>query len=145
MEQRSYEAKIKGVWVRCRNLEELDELLERYGSDDDTASESVTPPPVNGQRKNGGGGGGVQASALDTALLKELYAAGANGVKTKRIEGMIGSKGKALRAGLQRWAVRMKLAPDENTFPFENARPEGARGWKLSEGALSGAKLMLGA
>ncbi len=129
--------RVKGIEFVCDTWEEADEAVRRYGAESPASNAYASKPAAAG---GNGSGHSPGAPAMDTALLRELLKAGSHGVKTKTIESMAGAKAKALRPALQKWAIRVGLAADENTFPFENARPEGARGWRLSDGALAGAK-----
>jgi hypothetical protein len=56
---------------------------------------------------------------------------------------MLGRKGKAVGAALLQWGVRIRLVADQGNNPFEKARPNGGRGWKLKSSMIPIAKQML--
>ena len=85
--------------------------------------------------------GGSEAG--DVALLRELAQVGSTGLSSQMIGEMIGARGKGVPGALKRWAVRVGLVQDEGNFPLEAARPQGARGWRLKDGAVSVARHLL--
>lgn len=124
--------RIRGVEVVCESLDDLDSILERYGSSPDGAI--VSPASRNGSGRGTG---------ADTALLRALVEAGSTGISSQMIGDMLGTRGKGVPPALQKWGVRVGLAQGDGK-PFDPARPQGGRGWKLKEGAMSVARHLLG-
>lgn len=127
----AYIVRIRGVEVVCETLDQLDEIVERYGGEG---------APAAPKRANGGAAG----PAGDAALLRELVNVGSTGLGSQTIGEMIGARGKGVPVALKRWALRVGLTQDESNFPLEPARPQGGRGWRLNDGAITIARHLLG-
>ncbi len=127
--------RVRGVEVVCETLEDVDVIVDRYGVEGTHQQEGF------GLRRTDRPAG---PSARDRAVLKTLVEAGTKGVSSKVLEDMLGRKAKALPPALSAWAARQQVTHDPSVFPFEAARPDGKRGWRLSEGAMTTAKMILG-
>jgi len=131
-----YIVRVRGVEIVCESLDELDELVERYGSDSAEGGGASS-------RLRRSSGGPPGASASDVALLRAMAEGGAQGVSSEQIGHMLGTQGKGIPPALSRWAVRMGISTDGDAF--DAARPGGARGWRLKSGVLAVAKGVLDA
>jgi hypothetical protein len=125
----NYIVRVRGVEIVCDDLDAVDELVGRYGS------EGTAPPKRKAVAPSG--------AAADTALLKDLVEAGSTGLSSQKIGHMIGARGKGVPTALKRWALRIGLAQDEQKLPLEAARPQGGRGWRLQDGGMSIARQLL--
>ena len=128
----AYVARIRGVELICETLDDFDAVVERYGSE---AAPHAGEHHVKGKGHHGG--------SSDTALLRALVQEDQSGVSSQKIGGMLGTRGKGVPPALRRWAVKVGLSQSESSSPFEAARPDGGRGWKLSAGAMEIAKVLL--
>lgn len=131
-----YTVRVRGVEIVCDALEDIDRLIERYGD------ESLAP--TAGGAKASMGGGPPGAGAADLTLLRTMVSAGSLGVSSEQIGHMLNTKGKGIPNALQRWAIRIGITEHADGQVFDSARPQGARGWKLKDGALAVAKTVLG-
>jgi hypothetical protein len=103
------------------SLEELDELVRRYGqgSDDPRVPTKPNAPSLNGV-------------ARDKVILDRFIQAAINGIGTKELGDLLGKHGRGVKPALRKWAIRIKLVtPEEANLPVEKARPGGGRGWRL--------------
>ena len=64
-------------------------------------------------------------------MLEHLLEFGDIGVHTNNLGDLLGRRGKAVKPALLQWATRINLTTDDGIDPFEKARPNGGRGWKL--------------
>jgi hypothetical protein len=127
----AYTVRVRGVEIMCDTLDDLDAIVDRYGSTDEAPTSRLATGTKNGSASSASGGKGG-----DNTLLKTLVEAGTAGVRSTVIGHMISAKGKGFTPALRRWAVRVGFTDAESNFPLEQARPDGARGWRLKEGAL---------
>jgi len=132
---------IQGLEVIVDSVEELQQLIDHFGSAD--ASEK-SPKKANGSPTGNGGSGGNGGSVVhDRVILQHLVEAADTGVHTNTLGDMLGRKGKSVGPALLQWGVKIKLVAEETNNPFEKARPNGGRGWKLKSTMLPIAKQML--
>lgn len=131
-----YKVRVRGVEIECDSLDDVDDLVERYGN----ASESVPLPRGAAPATPRNSGSNSTGGTTDTALLKALVQSGPSGVTSSLIGGMLNAQRKGIPSALTAWASRVGL-PDEACVA---ARPGGKRGWRLNEGALVGAREILG-
>jgi hypothetical protein len=106
-------------------LEELDELIERYGGSIETAGENSTAK----QGKNVQAG--IADGTRDSVVLRAFVEAGANGVSAKKVGSLLGRSGKAMRGAAKQWAARIGLTHDAANDPFEECRVGTARGIRV--------------
>lgn len=122
--------RVRGVEIVCESLEELDQIIQRYG--------------VEGAVRDGTGsiavpsGGTAGAGGIDVKLLRQFVQNPA-GIPSPTVAGMLKATGKGIPGALTAFAARMHLAPDS----FEKCNPGGRRGWKLTEPALAAAQAVL--
>ncbi len=127
---------VRGLPVTVVSLEQLDQIVERYG---DKAELSKKPKQSTESKGNNGSG----TVSHDRVILEHLVQAGEEGVHTNALGDMLSRKGKAVKPGLLAWAIKIGLAADEANDPFEKARPAGGRGWKVKTTLLPLAKQLL--
>jgi len=125
----TFTVRVRGIEIVCESLEDVDAIIDRYGS-----AEGADVRPIigssNGSATRGNRGGG------DMALLRQFIEAGSTGVTSTVIGQMLGTAGKGVPPALQRWGIRIGLAENQASLPLEQARPKGARGWRLNEGGM---------
>lgn len=130
----SYIVRIRGVEVVCESLDDVDQIIDRYGGTaNETAARSV----------NHGAPVANVGTASDVALLRSMVNAGTGGLLSETIGQMLGKKGKGIPPALFRWAMRVGISQTDTGDALEATRPQGARGWRLREGALTVAKEIL--
>lgn len=118
--------RIGNLEITVETLDELDELVKRYGN------APIASPDESAVRNLGDSRVGVVgASASDTVLLQRLVEAGDAGVTTIDVGNILGRRGKAARPALREWALRIRLTNDENIEPFEDARVGTQRGVRI--------------
>jgi len=134
-----YLVRVRGVEIECATLDDVDELIERYGQIGQADSVRNSQRAENsGARANPNavvGGPGT----TDKALLKQLVQSSEHGVSSGMIGGMLSAERKGIPTALSKWADRVGL-PQDACIP---SRPGGKRGWKLNEGALAAAREIL--
>ena len=138
--------KIGPIEVSDLSLDELYALLDRYA---DGAELPGTPANVSKDGANHadggvGGGNGPAASHADRVVLEKLVRSGDAGVPTQDLGEILGRRGKAIRRGLQSWAVRVGLIQDDGIDPFDECRADGTRrGVRLKASLLPVAEKIL--
>jgi hypothetical protein len=136
----AYKVRIGRLEISCESLEELDELVGRYG-----AGEGAEPVSGGAARQSSGAAGSNGESSRDLQLLRALVDAGETGMAAGTVSSMLGGvRGRTVPVAVRKWAVRVKLADAEDNSACVPARPGGQRGWRLNPGALGAAKLLLG-
>jgi hypothetical protein len=130
----AYTVRVRGVEIVCETLEDIDQLIERYGGTAGMSAQPFHAPPQLG--------GPAGVAAADATLLQALVSAGQQGVSSESIGHMLGTKGKGIPPALQRWAARVGIARTEDGDVWEPARPQGARGWRLKNGSLAVARTL---
>lgn len=133
--------KIGNLEITVETLDELDGLVQRYG----TASVDAGPQP-DGQKSAAAGGGNkphVGNKPADGVVLQKLIDAGTNGVPTNVLGEMLGKRGKGARGALRIWSKRVGLSSDDNLDVFEDCRSGTKRGIRLKPSFLDVAKSLL--
>jgi len=121
--------KIGNLEITVETLDELDELVKRYGGT--TAEPTGDPIQAYAKSLSNGHQPGVGSEAADTVLLRKFVEAGGVGVTTIDIGTILGRRGKAARPALREWAKRIGLTTDDNLEPFEEARVGTQRGLRI--------------
>jgi hypothetical protein len=124
--------KIGNLEITVDTLEELDELVKRYG----TGTDTIQPKPSFDAKL-------PNAGAADAVLLKKFVDAGGSGITTIDVGTILGRQGKAARPALKEWARRIGLTNDDNVEVFEEARVGTQRGVRLKSSLLDVAKHLL--
>ena len=128
---------IKGIPVPVESIEELDEFIERYGSDVTV----LTSDSGEGKRTRKGN---ASLAQNDRVMLKQFVERENKGVLNKDLGNFLGTAGKAIGPALRKWALRIGLAHEEKAQVFERfSRPDG-RGYKLTPTFLKIAQEMVG-
>jgi hypothetical protein len=128
--------RVRGVEVVCETMEELDQIIERYG--DAGASPIGTLLGPSQPAASSLNGAARKAAALDNGLLQAFVNSPA-GVQSKIVEGLLGIRGKAIPFALRAWAKRVHIAPET----IARANPGGKRGWKLNESGIAAARALM--
>jgi len=116
--------KIGKLEITLENMDELDELINRYG--DDIAVEGGQQSSQSVSRQ----GRGILDNR-DRVVLQTLLAAGTTGVQAAELGKMLGKRGRGLRGAAQRWAKRIGLTEGDEVNPFEETRIGTQRGLRL--------------
>ena len=129
---------VRGIAVQVETLDELDEFIQRYGSDITTG----LPTPDNLMKPGKKPREGILARN-DRVHLQHFVDRDNKGVLNKDLGKFLGAKGKAIGPALRIWGVRIGLADNKTAQAFERfSRPDG-RGYKLSAPFLQIAKSLL--
>lgn len=131
--------KIGNIEISDVTLEELDQLVERYGN---SAFEPQGDKPNRPKQQSDALPAGV--GAADTVLLRKLVEAGTNGVTTIDIGTILGRQGKAARPALKEWSKRVGLVTDDSLEAFEEARVGTQRGLRLKTSLIEVARHIMG-
>jgi hypothetical protein len=130
--------KIGSLEISVDSLDELDELVKRYGGATTPAIE--TPA---GHKPHGAVTGTKHiagSTAADGVVLSKLIEAGSNGVPTNVLGEILGKRGKGARGALRHWSKRIGLSSDDNLDVFEDCRSGTQRGIRLKSSFLDVAK-----
>jgi hypothetical protein len=122
-------------------IEDLDELVKRYGGSSIEATQADSGQKPDGHDasiKTPLGGGHA-----DVVVLRKLVEAGTNGVPTNVLGELLGKRGKGARGALRKWSKRIGLSSDENLDTFEDCRSGTQRGIRLKSSFLDVAKSLL--
>ena len=112
--------------------EELKDLIASFG---ETTAGAPAPALATGGTEE----------VHDTVLLRAFMEAGVVGIPASFVQSSLPkAHGRGMRKALQSWASRMKLVGANSDEACQPARPQGKRGWKLSNGALQVAKMRYG-
>lgn len=126
----------RGIPIEADTIEELDELIDRYGTPDDRpASDSGIHATTNKMALK-------SSSPADKVLLKQLIERGARGVWTKEIGEILGKGGKSLPPAIASWAKRIGLQ-DGSVQPFEYCRVGSKRHVRIKGSVTEVAKHIL--
>src|SRR2546428_11907564 len=98
---------IRGIAVQVESLEELDDFIERYGSDVSMGSGDT----ANGRR--GRKTGSVSLGTNDRVILKQFVDRENKGILNKDLGSFLGATGKAIGPALRKWALHIGLAHEE--------------------------------
>ncbi len=131
--------RIGNIEIEDVSLDELDEIVARYG-DATLSKPSGSEEGAAAGSKKANGGGNPQRSTPDTVLLKKFNDAQPGGVKTGEVGAMLGKQGKAIRPAAKVWAHRIGLTQDESVDPFSDCRVGTQRGMKINEHLVDLAK-----
>jgi hypothetical protein len=130
--------KIGGLELSDITLDELDELVRRYGNASGGGEHGDATPP----KASNGAAVPVSGAAADTVVLQKLVEAGTDGVKATSLGTILGKKGKATRGAVREWAKRVGVSSDDD--PIEDCRTDGtARGIRLKAALIDVAKAIL--
>jgi len=133
--------KIGNLEITLETLDELDELVKRYGGVSiDAEPETSAQKPSDGAPR---GKAPVGTTPADWVVLNKLVAAGVNGVPTNVVGEILGKRGKGARGALRKWSKRIALSPDDNLDTFEDCRSGTKRGIRLKQSFLDVAKSLL--
>jgi hypothetical protein len=139
MEAIAMKVHIGSLEITVENLEELDQLVQRYGGEQ-PSHRAVDQPSENGSVQRANGGNSV---AHDRVILGHLIEHADTGVHTNTLGDMLGRRGKAVKPALNQWAIKVRLMTEDGIDPFEKARPNGGRGWRLRATLLPIARQLL--
>lgn len=129
---------IKGIAIQVESLEELDEFVDRYGSDVAVGSGDV------GDGKRTRKSGNASLAQNDRVMLKQFVERANRGILNKDLGDFLGASGKAIGPALRKWALHIKLAHEQGAQVFDRfSRPDG-RGYKLTPTFLKIAQEMVG-
>ena len=124
--------------IILENMDELDELIEKYGS---VIADSGGETPNTSIRRSTGGGG--IDDRRDRVVLETLINAGSSGILATELGKMLGKRGRGTRGAAKRWAVKVGLVTDGGVEPFEEIRIGSQRGIRLDSTHLAMAKGLL--
>lgn len=119
------------------SLEELDELVQRYGNIVATSGEGGAAHPGVKPKV------GEHHGTTDSVILKKLVDAGTQGVPTSVLGDMLGRRGKATRGAARKLAQRMGVVSDPAIDPFEESRVGTQRGLRIKASFMDIAKAHL--
>jgi hypothetical protein len=103
--------KIGLVEIVDPTMDELHELIERYGGDVEVSTATTGGSAQKDRRVSGANGNGT-ASPADRVVLERLVHAGTAGVPTQEVGEVLSRRGKAIRRGLISWAQRIGLVQE---------------------------------
>lgn len=121
-------ANLMGVEVVCDTLDELDRLIERYGTDGADGAGGSSMVRLPDQRDN-----------RREAKLLRAFVKNPGGLESSTVQGILGVQGKAIRGALRDWAKQSGLPPDACV----KTTVRGKRGWKLNDSGFNAAKISL--
>lgn len=128
---------VRGIKIDVESWDELDEAIQRYGSD--VAMLDAEAADAKPKKKVGGG----SLAMNDRVLLQQFVDRENKGILNKDLGKFLGATGKAIGPALRKWALRIGLAHQEKAQAFERfSRPDG-RGYKLSAPFLNVARTLL--
>ena len=132
--------KIGGLELSDVSLDELDELVRRYGNGQANEGASETP-----RNENGTGSAPAQGVVADIVVLQKLVESGTMGVLATTLGTILGRKGKATRGAVRDWARRIGVSANTDDDPIEDCRLNGgtARGIRLKPALLDVGKTIL--
>ena len=119
---------IRGVEVVVESIEEMDELIDRYGS-----GAAVSPTGLSASASLVGPG------AADTPLLRAFLGSHDRGLIVRDIKAILGIKGKVF-GPLKAWGARVGLSAKPDGTPFVTKRLTAGRAYCLTEEAFQAAK-----
>lgn len=128
------EITVRGIPITVSSWDELDEMIERYGT-------SEVPAGRGAQRVGGGEG---QLTHTDRQMLQKFIQAPKRGMLNRELTGPLGVDGWGVKPKLDEWARRIGLAPEGGSaFEAVNMGRAG-RGYRLTDLSMSVAKHLLG-
>jgi hypothetical protein len=132
--------KIGNLEITVETLDELDELVKRYGNASIENNPQTESAEKAGAHHAGGKSHAGGAAPADRVVLKKLVEAGLVGVPTNVLGEILGKRGKGARGALRKWSKRIGLSSDDNLDTFEDCRSGTQRGIRLKSSFLDVAK-----
>ena len=134
---------VRGVGIQLDSWEDLDEIINRYGS---RVILTIPPSAGEGVASSGGKsrGAAVTLTHSDRALLQQFVESGARGVSNRDLAQATGREGKAIKPYLHEWGRRIGLVSDSGVSAFAPVLRAEGRGYKLTEVHLRTARSLLG-
>lgn len=126
--------KIGNLEITVETLEELDELVKRYGGD------SIDTSAAYNKHRKAAASKVAGATTADQVVLRKLIEAATTGVETNVLGEILGKRGRGARGALRRWSKRIGLTSDDNLDTFEDCRIGTKRGIRLKHSFLDVAK-----
>lgn len=130
--------KIRGIEIEVSSLDELEQLLDRFGSNgavEDDSTDRTPQGPGQTIPKHG--------RVSDAVVLKRLVEVGAGGMPTKELGEILGRRGKATMGAANEWALRIGLVSDDSHQAIERCRVGTQRGARIIPSLLEVAKAIL--
>jgi hypothetical protein len=131
--------RIGALEVADVTLDELDELVKRYGQLVQP-TEGETAKAADGKQSHKPHGHGA---STDMVILRKFVEGGNQGVPTSTLGDMLGRRGKATRGAARKWAERVGLCPDPALDPFEESRVGTQRALRIKASLMDIAKAHL--
>lgn len=130
---------VKGIGLPVESWEEIDEIVERYGSEHVSTSEGDMRAIENRQNKPSTS----RLAHKDQVLLRQFIERGNQGVLNSNIGPLLFAKRKGIAPALREWSRRIGLAEStqEAFEPFSSAI---GRGYKLLEAFVPVARALSG-
>jgi hypothetical protein len=132
--------RIGSIEISDVTLDELDELVKRYGNSAIQPPESKSgdqAPKPGGHSK---GSSDHHGATTDQVVLQKVVEAGSTGLPTNTLGEMLGRRGKATRGAARQWAQRVGIVNEGGVDPFEECRVGTQRGLRLRSSLLDIAK-----
>jgi hypothetical protein len=130
---------IRGITIQVESWEELDEIIQRYGSD----VAPQPPQPLKVDLPNYVKSGTANLAVNDRVLLQQFVANDGRGVMNRDLADALGVQGKSIGPALRRWGRRVGLAEQEGVEVFESFNRTEGRGYKLTSHFLKVAQSLL--
>ena len=133
---------IRGVGIPVESWDELDEVIQRYGSEGPIIIQGPQGRETTNEKM--GRPGITSLGPTDRSLLQQFVEGGSSGVITTQIGPALGKRGKAIRPALDAWSRRIGLVTQEGASAFEPIKTSRGRGFRLVGVYLQAARSMLG-
>jgi hypothetical protein len=131
---------VKGIGISIASWEELDELIERYGSEGPLVIHATGQPLPRVERPDGAPG---VLTPSDRSLLQHFVTEGNRGVLSSQIGQALGTAGRGIPPALDAWARRIGLVTQEGATAFESIKRTDGRGFRLTQLYLNAARTMV--
>jgi hypothetical protein len=125
-----YRAYVRGIEIVVETLEELDLIIDRYGS---TSEAEVFAKDITSIK---------DAMARDAGILRQFLMQGDLGLPSEKLARWFGIQGKGLPSRLLAWAKRIGLNGKFGHI-FERTVYRGQRGFRLTEKAMNKGRQLL--
>lgn len=132
---------IRGVGIPVASWEELDEIIQRYGSQ---MVVTLSGEPESTGRKTTSGSRAVALSHVDRALLRQFVDGGSRGVLNKDLAHVLGAPGRSIRPAIRAWSERIGLVNEGGASPFAPVMRADGRGYSLTNVSMRVARTILG-
>lgn len=135
---------IRGIPVQVEDFDELDEFIQRYGTDvfqQQAPSSDHDAAPVHRKQQHAGA---PSLDHTDRTLLQQFIEAGKTGVPSKHVEQILGKKGRGIPIALDAFSRRVGLATQEGSRAFTPVKTSEGRGFKMTELHIRSARSLLG-